>query len=349
MYCPNCGSEIGNDSVFCEFCGERIDGDADQTTVRQPVEQPDPQPVEQPASQSVARQQAKTVSGRMIAGVVAAALIAGGAAAYAVQSGLGNQGASETATANAATANDATASKLSLSVTATDTSSYPKITATIKAADSAGAGVTDLSLSNFAVTEGGSTVAVSNVVSNGGGVYQLTYESTGSDDSTDPRTAGIAAAGTKYTWDAIGFTYNPPTNKTESSSSSSSDTSSKSDTSSGAATTNVIVVDSSKPVVQHIDSSDYILPNSDKLYYSTSDLTGLSDWELYVARNEIYARHGRAFHNDDLQRYFSRKTWYTQLYSADEFDSKVTLNSYEKKNAETILAYEKSIGSQYIN
>ena len=59
-------------------------------------------------------------------------------------------------------------------------------------------------------------------------------------------------------------------------------------------------------------SQDYILPNSSAELISEQDLEGLSDWELYIARNEIYARHGRGFKNKDLQEYFGSKSWYVE-------------------------------------
>lgn len=95
-------------------------------------------------------------------------------------------------------------------------------------------------------------------------------------------------------------------------------------------------------------SSDYVLPDSSSRLYSTSELSSLSDWELYVARNEIYARHGRTFQKDDLQNYFDGQSWYTPLYSPEEFDSMGLLNSTEQQNAATILSLEQSRGSQYI-
>lgn len=93
----------------------------------------------------------------------------------------------------------------------------------------------------------------------------------------------------------------------------------------------------------------YILPESDTRYYSESELNALTDYELYLARNEIYARHGREFKNQDLQNYFKNKDWYTGRYSPDSFDSIVTLNDFEKKNADAMLAIEKRRGSSYLS
>lgn len=50
---------------------------------------------------------------------------------------------------------------------------------------------------------------------------------------------------------------------------------------------------------------DYILPDSDSRYLTDSDVRGLSANELMLARNEIYARHGRKFKDSELQNYFT--------------------------------------------
>lgn len=96
------------------------------------------------------------------------------------------------------------------------------------------------------------------------------------------------------------------------------------------------------------DSGTYVLPDSASRLYSADELSGLSDWQLYIARNEIYARHGREFRNQDLQDYFNGQSWYTPLYSPDQFDSMGLLSSIEQQNASTILSVEKARGSQYV-
>lgn len=103
-------------------------------------------------------------------------------------------------------------------------------------------------------------------------------------------------------------------------------------------------------IVVHESPDGYVLPNSSSHTYSASELSHLTDWELYLARNEIYARHGREFHNDDLQRYFNGQSWYTPVYSPEDFDARSgsILSSVEQKNAATILSIEQSRGSAYI-
>lgn len=90
------------------------------------------------------------------------------------------------------------------------------------------------------------------------------------------------------------------------------------------------------------DASDYILADSSTRLYTADELSSLSAWELYIARNEIYARHGRRFNNEDLKAYFASKSWYEPLYEPDEFDARASsvLNETEKRNIETILALE---------
>lgn len=93
------------------------------------------------------------------------------------------------------------------------------------------------------------------------------------------------------------------------------------------------------------DRSEWILPESDLRYYTDAELSLLTDEELYLARNEIYARLGREFKNADLRDYFSSKSWYTPKYAPEDFDRVgPTLNSYERANADAIMALESERG-----
>lgn len=84
----------------------------------------------------------------------------------------------------------------------------------------------------------------------------------------------------------------------------------------------------------------YICPESNSRYLTEADLAGLSDWELLLARNEIYARHGRKFDDPDIRAYFESKSWYNGTVSPDSFNVSV-FNDYELKNIEFIQAHEK--------
>lgn len=93
-------------------------------------------------------------------------------------------------------------------------------------------------------------------------------------------------------------------------------------------------------------SSDYILPDAQTRVYSTAELEQLSTDELWYARNEIFARHGRGFRNPELQSYFNSKPWYTRNpIDPDTFDSTVTLSATEQQNADAIKAIEQARGS----
>ena len=94
----------------------------------------------------------------------------------------------------------------------------------------------------------------------------------------------------------------------------------------------------------------YVLPNSATHLYMGDELAAMSDWELYIARNEIFARHGRTFQKEDLQSYFDGQEWYEPRYSPDEFDAMVgtLLNDTERANASTILSIEQERGSAYV-
>ena len=83
----------------------------------------------------------------------------------------------------------------------------------------------------------------------------------------------------------------------------------------------------------------YIIPYSDSRMLSDSDLQGISRSDLTLARNEIYARHGRMFKDDDIRAYFESQAWYAGIVPADQFSESV-LSKTEKANISTIKAYE---------
>ena len=98
---------------------------------------------------------------------------------------------------------------------------------------------------------------------------------------------------------------------------------------------------------QQATSDGYILPDSASYVYSRSDLDSLSTYDLYLARNEIYARHGRIFKNQDLRDYFGSKSWYSGTVPAESFDT-MSMSQVERDNAEAILAIEQERNSPYL-
>lgn len=92
--------------------------------------------------------------------------------------------------------------------------------------------------------------------------------------------------------------------------------------------------------------SDYILPESNSRYLSDAEVDGLTKNQLFYARNEVYARHGRKFKNEELQKYFNSKSWYTPIHDGEAFDSiqKSVFNEYEKENIKLITRIEEEKG-----
>lgn len=80
---------------------------------------------------------------------------------------------------------------------------------------------------------------------------------------------------------------------------------------------------------------EYVLYASDLVMVTDQDLEGLSQEQLRIAVNEIYARHGRKFNSEELQTYFNSKSWYQGTIAPDQFDESV-LNEVEKANIQKI-------------
>ncbi|WP_243008959.1 YARHG domain-containing protein [Clostridium sp. AM58-1XD] len=86
-------------------------------------------------------------------------------------------------------------------------------------------------------------------------------------------------------------------------------------------------------------SGDYILPQSSSTYLTPADLSGLTREQISLARNEIYARHGRKFQKQELQDYFNSKPWYMGTIEPGNF-SEDMLNEFERANVKLIKGME---------
>ena len=93
-------------------------------------------------------------------------------------------------------------------------------------------------------------------------------------------------------------------------------------------------------VDQSMITDGMIIPDSDARNLSEDDLRGLSAEELRIARNEIYARHGRKFADKELQAHFDSMEWYSPTVEAKDFDESI-LNEYELFNLKLIGKFEK--------
>ena len=89
--------------------------------------------------------------------------------------------------------------------------------------------------------------------------------------------------------------------------------------------------------------SEYLLADSDSRYLTEDDLAGFTAEQCRLARNEIYARHGRRFKDPALQRYFDSLSWYNGTIEPSDFNDNV-FNSYERTNCSLIIDYEREHG-----
>ncbi len=87
-------------------------------------------------------------------------------------------------------------------------------------------------------------------------------------------------------------------------------------------------------------TGQYVFPNSGFEKLTDAELAGKSAQELYIGRNEIFARHGRKFQNADLREYFSGCSWYKIKDSYNYDNESSNLNSIEQANVNLILQYE---------
>lgn len=76
----------------------------------------------------------------------------------------------------------------------------------------------------------------------------------------------------------------------------------------------------------------------------SSDLQYTSDWEWTLARNEVFARHGRIFQDPMLRAYFSARSW----YRPDPGYSDARLTRLERANIDKIAAWQKTHPPKYL-
>lgn len=94
--------------------------------------------------------------------------------------------------------------------------------------------------------------------------------------------------------------------------------------------------------LQNTGADEFLLPDSAVRLYTDEELLELSAEELRLARNELYARHGRIFQTEDLNGYFSSKTWYEPRYTAEQMNAMgdAFLNEFERANRDRIVQAE---------
>ncbi len=81
------------------------------------------------------------------------------------------------------------------------------------------------------------------------------------------------------------------------------------------------------------------LYETDQRYLSRDELADEPPLVIHLAKNEIYARHGYIFQNEDLYNYFMGCIWYTPTTAPADFDDGV-FNEYEKANLELLSSMD---------
>ena len=115
--------------------------------------------------------------------------------------------------------------------------------------------------------------------------------------------------------------------------------------------TEVSEADARVYLIQGNEKSSNRYEKADHLSYTTvtkytlEDLSILDSYGLKITRNEIFARHGRMFNDQELQEYFKRQQWYVPQIAANDFDTSC-LNEVEKYNVNLISVYEEQIGGK---
>lgn len=79
-----------------------------------------------------------------------------------------------------------------------------------------------------------------------------------------------------------------------------------------------------------------LYPQASERLLTMNELSNMSQEDLRIMRNEIYARHGFIFKKEDMRHYFSVQPWYQPLFN--NVDN--LLSEIEKKNIVLIKRYE---------
>ena len=99
---------------------------------------------------------------------------------------------------------------------------------------------------------------------------------------------------------------------------------------------------STDKIINNYKYIDYIIPSSNYIRLSFSDLNEFNTQQLFIARNEIFARHGYIFKASNLRKYFESKDWFIADSSYTGNLSEIELNNVDMiKSVEFLkMAYE---------
>ncbi len=86
------------------------------------------------------------------------------------------------------------------------------------------------------------------------------------------------------------------------------------------------------------DADTFVLPDSNTRLYTEDEVQQLNDYDLIIAINEIYARHGLIFNDPDLAEHFTSQSWYVPTRTLADFEEGSLFNEVEQQNIITLAA-----------
>ena len=93
---------------------------------------------------------------------------------------------------------------------------------------------------------------------------------------------------------------------------------------------------------ESVNGDTYLLPGSDQEYVTPEDLADMDQERLQLARNEIYARHGRRFQTAEIQEYFDSMPWYEGRIEPEDFQEEM-LTPLEQINVSYLKSWEEEL------
>lgn len=102
------------------------------------------------------------------------------------------------------------------------------------------------------------------------------------------------------------------------------------------------------PAENTAETGEYFFPESSSRYLSDEEIAIYNSDQLELAKNEIYARHGRQFVTDYIAEYFNSKSWYQGTIDPNTFDAEQDsiFNEYEIANINKIQQWEDQKASE---
>lgn len=107
-----------------------------------------------------------------------------------------------------------------------------------------------------------------------------------------------------------------------------------------------IIEDQPEVIIESDHNNDpliYFINHADTVYFMKEDIQSFNEDMCRLARNGIYARHGRKFEDENLTNYFRNFAWYNPTIAAEDFQESF-LNEIEIHNRDLIVEYEKEQG-----